>query len=136
MTLEWGAFKNCKKMERITVPGGIRIVERETFRGCENLMSAEICEGVVTIERDAFSCCTALTTLTLPASLQSIDGEPPEEYPFTGVNKRYAAFGFCDRLKQVRYSGTKKQWEKIEIGPGNESLMRAEIIFEFDHKTC
>ena len=131
-TLEWGAFKNCEKLESITVPGGIGTVERETFRGCKNLKSAVICEGIETIERDAFSCCTELTTLTLPAGLKSIVGEPPEEYPYSGVNKRYAAFGLCDRLKQIRYCGSKKQWEKIDIGPGNESLMRAEIIFEFD----
>lgn len=133
--LEWGAFKNCEKLESITVPGGIGIVERETFRGCKNLKSAVICEGIEIIERDAFSCCTELTTLTLPASLKSIDGEPQEEYPFSGVNKRYAAFGLCDRLKQIRYCGSRRQWEKIEIGPGNESLMRAEIIYAFDQNS-
>ena len=54
--------------------------------------------GVTEIGGKAFLNCTSLTSVTIPASVTSIGND---------------AFEGCDKLKEVKYTGTKAQWEKI-----------------------
>ena len=44
-----------------------------------------------------------------------------------GLNK--GAFEGCSKLKEVNYKGTEEQWNKIEIGSGNDYLTNAEINY-------
>ena len=59
----------------------------------------------------AFADCSQITGLTIPTSVTQIgDG----------------AFSGCSSLSVVNYSGTKAQWDEIQIGEGNEVL--ADIV--------
>lgn len=56
----------------------------------------------------------SLISVTIPNSVTSIG---------------YGAFENCRKLKEVNYKGTQEQWNKIEIGSGNDYLTNAEINF-------
>lgn len=71
-------------------------------------------DGVTSIGMGAFSYCTALTSIEIPNSLTSIG---------------QFAFYDCSNLKDVYYSGTKEEWEKISISPSNEPIKNATIHF-------
>lgn len=65
-------FKNCKKLESITLPENITSIDIRTFSGCTSLKTIEIPEGVTSISGYAFLDCTSLETVILPESLTFI----------------------------------------------------------------
>lgn len=64
-------------------------------------------EGITEVEQEAFADCYDTEQLSLPKSLKTI-----EEHAFWG----------CSSLKDVYYNGSKSDWKKISIAPGNENL--------------
>ena len=73
-----------------------------------------ICDGVTFIGDYAFSDCTGLTSITIPDSVTSIDTW---------------AFDSCDGISDVYYSGSKSEWEAIDIYDYNECLTNTAIHF-------
>ena len=71
-------------------------------------------EGVTSIGMGAFPYCAALSSIELPNSVTSI-----------------GQFAFCDcrNLKDIYYSGTEEEWDKISIGSSNEPLSNATIHY-------
>lgn len=70
-------------------------------------------DGTKVIGKNAVSGMKALETVKFPKTLEQVKDH---------------AFEDCDKLKDVVYEGTKKQYEKIEIGhEGNEPLKKAEV---------
>ncbi len=67
-------FKNCKKLESVTLPENITSIDIGTFSGCTSLKTIEIPEGVTSISGYAFLDCTSLETVILPESLTFIGG--------------------------------------------------------------
>lgn len=80
------------------------------FGGMESVI---IDEGITNIESGAFEC-NKLNSITIPTSITHIG--------------RWA-FGECDSLTDVYYSGTEEQWKRISIGEKNEPLLNATIHF-------
>ena len=109
-----GAFRLCQKLQNISLPEGIKTIENYTFNCC-SLKEIIIPTGVVEIGYDSFWGCEKLTTITIPDSVTTIND---------------VAFGYCDSLTDVFFTGTKEEWEAIEIGDYNESLINANIHFK------
>ena len=65
------------------------------------------------IGSETFADCKLLSYVRIPKSLICIGDDA-----FTG----------CTSLETVYYAGTRKQWDAIEIGSGNESLLNAKLI--------
>ena len=74
-------------------------------------------EGLKYIGEEAFYNCSALDSIVLPASVIEIG---------------YSAFGGCIGLKDVYYTGTKEQKEKINIYWGNDNLKNATWHYNCD----
>lgn len=85
------------------------------FLGCNIITSVTVPDGVNSIGEEAFAYCNNLTAVTVPNGIASIHD---------------LAFFGCNGLKDVYYSGTQKQWQQIQIGAGNESLINATVHFK------
>ena len=80
------AFKYCKKITNLTIPAGIRSIDKSAFGFCTGLKEVYISKGVVTIGDSAFYQCTKIEKLTLPNTVLTI-GEQ--------------AFAFCESLTEL-----------------------------------
>ena len=76
------AFKNCDKLEKITIPSSVEFIESNAFEGCENLISVVIEDGVCEIGTKAFNKCVALRKIEIPGSVKTIGS-----YAFSGCTK-------------------------------------------------
>ena len=114
-----GAFRYCEGLTSVTIPDSVTSIGAEAFFGCSNLQSIIIPNSVTSIGDCAFYCCLGLTSITLPVSVTSI-----------GKN----AFLDCLRLKDVYYTGTKAQKDKmkIEIDGDKDILLKANWYNECD----
>ena len=162
--IESAAFKNCTALKEIDIPDTVKELGDSAFSGCTSLgevvfpgtveiispsmfynnlamtdifdlksvkeigdlafsssglKSIKIPEGVERVGISAFNDCKYATYVTLPKSIKEI-----------GDN----AFLRCISLKDVYYSGTSKEWDKLKIGEENEMLTRANIYFADDIK--
>ena len=142
------AFFECKGLTSVTIPGSVMCIGSQNscggdylysiFYGCTGLISVTIENGVTRIGEVAFEGCTGLTTVTIPDSVTSIGGGAFMDCTGltsvtigNGVTRidEYA-FDDCWRLKDVYYSGSKTQWETIDIEWGNDALKEATIHYQ------
>lgn len=72
------------KLEKITIPGNIKVIGHAAFSACKDLQTVIIEDGVEAINSNAFLGCEKLTSITLPDSLKTIGRD---------------AFRMCPRLK-------------------------------------
>lgn len=107
-----GAFEGCTSLTNITVPNlGTNGLKFKTFMNCTNLTTVTIGEGTKSIN-GAFEGCTKLTTVNIPASVTRIAGD---------------SFKGCINLKEIIFSGTKADWEKMVNLTANPELRLATI---------
>lgn len=79
----------------------------------EKVEYAKVAEGTKKIGKYALAGMEALKEVDLPKSLEQV-----KDHAFEG----------CDKLSKVKYQGTEKQWEAVEIGhEGNEPLKNAKV---------
>ena len=108
------AFLCCCRLVGVEIPDSVTAIGDGAFSQCNDLISVEIGNSVTHIARSMFAWCDSLTSVVIPSSVTSIDA-----YAFEG----------CDSLTDVYYSGSVKEWNKIMINSGNESLTDATIHF-------
>lgn len=64
------AFKGCKLLSSIVVPGSVKIIGRNSFIDCESLTSVALSDGLLCISDEAFRDCKSLTSFTIPKSVE------------------------------------------------------------------
>ena len=106
------AFFGCTELTSLTIPSTVQALDGQAFAYCEKLTSVTIENGLQTLPYLVFQECRALETVVIPKSVTGIHSE---------------AFLNCSALKTVVYGGTKAEWDKIEIGDGNEALTKAAL---------
>lgn len=107
------AFHGCKNMTKISIPDSVTEMELHIFNGCENLTAVNLPDSLTSIGSYTFMDCKALKEIHIPESVNEICKD---------------TFHGCSSLQDVYYSGTKRQWEKIEIDTiGNDELLSAKI---------
>ena len=85
-----GAFAfNDTALATITLPTNVTSIGDDAFSGCTSLTNAAL-YGITTLAEDAFAYCTSLETVTLPATIGEIIGNP---------------FDDCPRLTRVFFQG-------------------------------
>ena len=69
-----GAFKECKSLEKITIPpnNNIKIIEQEAFLYCIKIREIPHLENVTKIGHSAFSCCFKLQNIIPSTKLKTI----------------------------------------------------------------
>ena len=110
------AFFMCENLKYIKLPSNIKSIGAFEFVGCEMLKNINIPNNVKSIGESAFEGCVGLIKIIVPNSIKSID-----DY----------AFDSCEKLKDVYYSGSKEEWDKIKIGMRNDELLNANIHFNY-----
>lgn len=68
------AFRLCKNLKSVVIPGGVSTVYNYAFGECTSLSNVVIMEGLKTFGGSVFSGCTSLTNITIPSSVKSIGG--------------------------------------------------------------
>lgn len=68
----YGAFAECKGLERVTIPDTVTTFGNYAFSQCVKLKSISIPDSVVSLGQNAFSGCTSLETFTIPKNMKSI----------------------------------------------------------------
>lgn len=77
--IEERAFYGCTSLKEITLPNSINTIGSEAFSGCTSLTTIKA-EGEYTssggegIHYDAFSECNSLKSVTIPKSIETVDG--------------------------------------------------------------
>ena len=112
----------------VNITDGVTSIGSVAFSECTNLTSVCLPETIKSIGRSAFSDCSNLTSINIPKNVSTIEA---------------VAFNNCKNLKQVYYSGSKEEWDNINISYLNEYLLNAELTAPFteigtcgDNATC
>ncbi len=76
------AFHNCRNLESVSLPEGLRWIGLEAFNGCEGLTAVTMPDSVTHIHYEAFRGCRNLTSVTIPANVVFIDETAFDGTPF------------------------------------------------------
>ena len=118
-SLSEASFENCKHLEHIKLGKGITTIPFRCFYGDAELEEIDIPEGTVTISENAFENCTSLESILLPSTVKTIE---------------HAAFKNAESLNEIIYTGSKEDFEKIEIAASNDYLLNAKIYYYSETK--
>lgn len=109
-SIDFSAFEHCTSLKSITLPSSLRNISMFLFHNCSQLTTIHIPDSVLSIQDYAFGNCTRLETIRIPVSVTSIGN---------------LAFAGCPNSMTVTYSGSKKQWNKIN---GKDELLNIPLV--------
>ena len=109
-SIDFSAFEHCTSLKSITLPSSLRNISMFLFHNCSQLTTIHIPDSVLSIQDYAFGNCTRLETIRIPVSVTSIGN---------------LAFACCPSSMTVTYSGSKKQWNKIN---GKDELLNIPLV--------
>ena len=134
------AFKDCRKLLKVTMPDSVVRINGGAFYNCNNLEEVKISAGVKDIGMDAFAYCNNLKSVCIPANISVLDMRTFEgcvnletvELPSNLKQIKRNAFAGCKNLKEINYKGTKAQWYEIEIqdiewSDGGNNFLRTSV---------
>ena len=129
------AFEDCNSLTKINIPDSVTSIGNNAFLYCSSLTEINIPDSVTFIGAGTFQGCSSLTEINIPNSVTKISGftscSSLKEItiPNSVTEIGWAAFQNCSSLTDVYYSGSKNEWNNIEIGSENEDLTNATIHY-------
>ena len=117
-TIKGNAFANCTALTSIEIPASVETIKYSAFNGCTSLKTVTFEKGseLKTIEGyyqfyGAFSDCTSLTSIEIPASVETIGicafsdctSLTSIEIPASVETIEWYAFSYCTSLKTVTF---------------------------------
>ena len=91
-SVEKNAFKNNKKIKKVTIGSNVKTIEKSAFSGCKNLKTVTLDSNLTEISEKAFYKCTSLKSITIPSKVSKIGSK---------------AFYGCKNLKSITIKTTK-----------------------------
>lgn len=73
------AFRNCRRLTGVTIPGNVGTIPSSAFRNCSSLVNVTISNGTTGIGNYAFAYCKNLNRVNIPDSVNQIG-----EWAFSG----------------------------------------------------
>ena len=145
-TIGEAAFEGCSSVISVDMSNGITHIGTNAFAACSSLVRIKIPDSVIGIGGNAFQDCSALESITIPSGIAEIDSGTFSGcrslasiiIPNSVTNISDYAFAGCLSLCDVYYSGTKEQWEDINIGDAdndNDFLLSATKHFANTYET-
>ena len=132
------AFYRSVGLKKITIPNGITSIGDTAFYGCSQLIQVE--KGVSYVGKWVIDCETNIDNVVLRNNTVGI-GDHAFDWFTTSITSivipnsvrsiGYKAFGYCESLKTVYYTGTMEEWAKIIIDSNDDSLKNATIIYNY-----
>lgn len=98
------AFSSCRFLKNVKILGRVTDIKQYAFYFCISLKEINLGDYVEYIEKRAFAWCRNLKSIAIPNTLKYLGEE---------------VFDMDDDLKDIYYSGTKEEWDNIEIHPNN-----------------
>jgi len=96
--IETNAFKNNKKITKVTIGKNVTSIGKNAFSGCSKLKTVKIGSSVTGISDKAFYKCTSLTKVTIPSKVSQIGK---------------SAFYGCKKLNNITFKTTKLTSKKV-----------------------
>ena len=117
------AFENCSSLKSITLPNNLTTIGQCAFYGCGLLKTVNLPDTVTSIGYGAFGDCDKLEYIIFPEGMESISPIMFENcsnlrwivLPSTLTSIYYSTFNGCDDVRYIFYSGTREEYENIEI---------------------
>ena len=150
------AFNHCKKLKKINIPSSVKKIGYAAFNYCESLKEITLSENITHIGEDAFYACKTLKRIDLPDGLKEIGEHTffncinlqsvliPKSVTYIGEKAFSESVrddmgtmnGFLKTrtYKDIRYTGSEKDWSKITVSGWNGNLTNSTI--KFNHPTC
>ena len=138
---DWPSNDGCVRYKsysrsRVNIQGYGR-VDFDTEEQVSNVKTAEVKEGVTRLGSYSLSALTKLENASLPESLTAIGTGAFKNdssltrisFPSDVTEIGNDAFAGCTALTDVYYDGSEIQWNRIQIGSGNDALTGADIHF-------
>lgn len=117
------AFRECTGLTEITIPDGVTEIGTLTFERCTSLTEITLPGSLARIGAWAFAGCTALTEIKIPDGTKEIGGLAFQgaglteiTIPVSVMKIGNTAFASCTELSDIHYSGTRAQWQAIDLG--------------------
>lgn len=85
------AFTMCKRLKKVEIPKSVEEIQYKAFQNCSSLEHIQLREGLKTLGYGVFGY-TSVTELSLPASLETIDGFWTNALKVINVDKNNAKF--------------------------------------------
>lgn len=98
------AFSSCSFLKNVKILGRVTDIKYSAFSWCISLKEIDLGDYVEYIEEHAFGKCKSLKSIAIPNTLRYLGKD---------------VFDMDDDLKDIYYSGTKEEWNNIEIHPHN-----------------
>lgn len=147
---------SCVVIPRVSPNGEIVVsISDKAFFGLSSISAVFLPSSIADIGSMAFAACPSLAYFSVDASnlayrdtagvLYSADGSTLISYPAAKSSSSVTipasvkniadmAFYGCTKLTAVAYSGTLAQWQRINIGSGNNSLIGLNIQYQSSGK--
>ena len=138
------AFKNTP-VTQVNFPAGLKEIGRQSFYGCKKLVTFTFQENsqLYVIGNSAFEACTSLNTAVIPSLVRIVNDRAFAGC--TGLDTLFIeslvieffytdVFEGCDVLENVYFVGSEEQFADFEIRQGNEKLLEANFIWNYQEE--
>ena len=94
-------LQDCKSIKEFIIPNNVTGIGDFAFENCSSLTNIIIPDSVTSIGSFAFEYCSKLTSITIGSGVTSIGS---------------GAFDDCTSLGNIKFNGTKAQWNSLSKG--------------------